>query len=140
MVDLIRKLDELAVDASVSRGSVLFLSGTPASAAFVVRSGRVVLLSETTPNQVYPMCVHGPGSLLGLASALNGQYTATAKAVEDCDLGYIPADRLVALLDSSALLTVETTRLTEAESARLRSTAGATASNPSAPGKAGRSS
>ncbi len=120
MANLIKKLDELAVDASVSRGSLLFHSGTPASAAFVVRSGRVVLVWEA-PNQVYPMCVHGPGSLLGLASTLNGQYTVTAKAVDDCDVGYIPAERLVALLQSSPLLTLEARRMTAAESARMRS-------------------
>jgi len=119
MANLIRKLDELAVDASVSRGSLLFHSGTPASAAFVVRSGRVVLVWQAS-DQVYPMCVHGPGSLLGLASTLNGQYTVTAKALDDCDVGYIPADRVVALLHSSPLLTLEAMRLTAADSARMR--------------------
>jgi CRP-like cAMP-binding protein len=89
-------------------------------AAFVVRSGRVALVWEAL-KQVYPMCVHGPGSLLGLASALNGHYGVTARAVDDCDVGYIPADRLVALLQSSPLLTAEAMRLTAADSARMRS-------------------
>lgn len=123
MADLIRKLDETAVDASVSRGDLLFHSGTPATAVFVVRSGRVALV-WAGPNRVYPMCVAGPGSILGLAAMLNGEYGVTARAVDDCDLGYVPADRVTAMLSSNPRLTVEAIRITALESARMQSMGG----------------
>ncbi len=119
MVDLVQKLEELAVDASVSRGSLLFHSGTPASAAFVVRSGRVALVWAAS-EKVYPMCVRGAGSVLGLAAALNGEYSVTAKAVDDCEVGYVPAERVVALLQANAHLAFAAMRMTALESARMR--------------------
>jgi CRP-like cAMP-binding protein len=118
-VNLIKKLDELAVYTPVARGSLVFRSGDPASAVYIVRSGKIVLV-WAGPDRVYPMDTVGPGSIVGLPAALNGEYSVTAKAVEDSELGYISAERVIAMLESSPRLALAAMKLTVQEAARMQ--------------------
>jgi CRP-like cAMP-binding protein len=97
-IDLFRVLEAIAIATPVAKGSFVFSSGDPASAVFVVRTGKVALIWADS-NEVYPFDTFGPGTILGLPAALNGEYSATARAVEDSELGFIPADRVLEMLE-----------------------------------------
>jgi CRP-like cAMP-binding protein len=120
-VNLVEHLDKFAVSTPVPRGSLLFRCGEPASAVYIVRSGKIVLV-WMGPDHVYPMDTVGPGSIVGLPAALNGEYSVTAKAVEDSDLGYIAAEQVIAMLESSPRLALAAKKLTVQEAARMQST------------------
>jgi CRP-like cAMP-binding protein len=120
-VNLIEQLDRFAISTPVLRGALLFRCGEPASAVYIVRSGKIVLV-WMAPDHVYPMDTVGPGSIVGLPAALNGEYSVTAKAVEDSDLGYIAAEQVIAMLESSPRLALAAMKLTVQEAARMQTT------------------
>jgi CRP-like cAMP-binding protein len=120
-VNLVEHLDKLAVSTPVPRGSLLFRCGEPASAVYIVRTGKIVLV-WMGPDHVYPMDTVGPGNIVGLPAALNGEYSVTAKAVEDSDLGYIAAEQVIAMLESSPRLALAAMKLTVQEAARMQLT------------------
>jgi len=117
-VNLIEQLDKFAISTPVLRGALLFRCGEPASAVYIVRSGKIVLV-WMAPDHVYPMDTVGPGSIVGLPAALNGEYSVTAK---DSDLGYIAAEQVIAMLESSPRLALAAMKLTVQEAARMQTT------------------
>lgn len=120
MIDLFSELNAVAISAPMPRGSVVFQNGDPASAVYLVRSGRIALV-WTDKHDVVPMDLHGPGRILGLPAAFNGNYSATAKVVEDSELGFVPADRVLFMLECNSDLMQAAIKLLGQEVARMRS-------------------
>jgi CRP/FNR family transcriptional regulator, cyclic AMP receptor protein len=118
-VDLFAELDAIAIATLVAKGSYMFSSGDPASAVYVVRSGKLALIWPDS-NEVYPMDILGPGTIIGLPAALNGHYSATARAVEDSVLGFIPTDRVLEMLERHPDHMHATMRLLALEVVRMR--------------------
>jgi CRP-like cAMP-binding protein len=118
-ISLFQELDSIAIAAPVQKGSFVFSSGDPTSAVYVVRSGKIALLWAAAQN-AYPFDAFGPATVLGLPSALNGFYSATARAVEDSVLGFIPADRVLDMLERNPSLMHATLKLVALEVARMR--------------------
>ncbi len=84
------------------KGSVIFQNGDPGSAVYLV--GKEESLVWTDANDVTPIDLQGSGRILGLPAAFNGTYSATAKALENSELGFVPSDRVVAMLESNSSL------------------------------------
>lgn len=120
MIDLFAGLNAVAISAPMPKGSVIFQNGDPGTAVYLIRSGRIALVWSDA-NEVVPMDLHGPGRILGLPAAFNGSYSATAKALEDSELGFVPSDRVVAMLENSPSLMQAAVRLLGQEVARMRS-------------------
>ena len=118
-IDLFRELDTLAIATPVEKGSFVFSSGDPASAVFVIRTGEIALIWADS-NEVYPLETFGPGAILGLPAVLNGEYSATAKVVEDSELGLIPANRVMEMLERSPSHLHATVKLLALEVAKMR--------------------
>lgn len=118
-IDLFAELDAIAISTPVEKGSFIFQSGDPASAVYVIRSGKIALI-WTDSQEVYPMDALGPGSIVGLPAVLNGSYSATARAVEDSDLGFIPASRVMDMLERNTGYMHSTMKLLALEVARMR--------------------
>lgn len=118
--ELFDELNRLASSTFAPAGTVLFRRDEPSRSVYVVRSGRVALLwpdaEETTPMEMLE-----PGSILGLPAAINGTYSATAKAVADSELGAICADCVVELLATTPSLCRTAMRMMSLEVARMRS-------------------
>jgi CRP-like cAMP-binding protein len=96
-INLFREFEAIAIATPVAKGSFIFSSGDPASAIYVVRSGKIALIWANS-HELYPMDTFGPGRILGLPAAFNGEYSATARAVVDSELGFIPATRAMEML------------------------------------------
>jgi CRP-like cAMP-binding protein len=67
------------------------------------------------------MEILGPGSIIGLPAAMNGTYSATAKALTDSDLGFISAERVLELLASDPALCRAAMRMMSQGVGRMRS-------------------
>jgi CRP-like cAMP-binding protein len=119
-IDLFRELDAIAIATPVERGSFVFSSGDPARAVYVVRSGKIALIWHESNELIYPMDTLGPGTIIGLPAALNGEYGATARAVEKSELGFVPVDRVMAMLKGNPSYMHATLRLLALEVARMR--------------------
>jgi len=61
-----------------------------------------------------------PGRIIGLPAVFNGEFSATAKAVEDSVLGFIQADEVLRMLECDPSLTQAATKLLGQEVARMR--------------------
>jgi len=118
-------LNARAISAPLSKGSVLFHSGEKASIVYVVRTGKISLV-WTGINGVHPMDIREAGSIIGLPGVFNGTYSTAARAVEDSELGWIPADTLMALLECQPDLMQHVTRLLAEEVVRTRAMVGKT--------------
>ena len=117
--DLFGELDDLAISTVMSKGALVFRCGEAASAVYVVRTGRIAL-AWAGPNGVHPMDTVGPGGVIGMPGVLNGAYSVTARAVEESELGFIPANRLMAALERDARLMPEVAKLLGLEVSRMR--------------------
>lgn len=116
---LIQTLENHATNVDFPRGSLLFRLNEPCVGVYVVRRGKISLRWAKNSN-VYPMETAGPGSLVGLPAALNGSYSATARAVEDSALGFIPVDIVNYLLDCNPSLCRSAMELIAHEVRRMR--------------------
>ena len=119
MPNLFTKLDGHAITVQVQAGAMLFRRGDPVIGAYTMRKGRIALI-WTSKNGVNPMDVLRPGAILGLPAVLNGEYSLSAKAVEDCELGFLPVQRVVDLLSMDQGMLQEVTKLLASEVARMR--------------------
>jgi CRP-like cAMP-binding protein len=117
--DLFAELNAVAISAPVQNGSLVFRNGDPGSAVYVVRSGRIALI-WCHSGQIYPMDTLGPGRIIGLPAVFNGEFSATAKAVEDSVLGFIQADEVLRMLECDPSLMQAATKLLGQEVARMR--------------------
>jgi len=117
--DLFAEFDAIAINTPVEKGSFVFSSGDPAYGVYVVRSGKIALIWVDS-EEVYPFDAVGPGAIIGLPAALNGEYSATARAVEDSELGFIPADRVLEMLERNPTHMHATMKLLAMEVARMR--------------------
>jgi len=118
--ELFEGLNRLASSTSVPAGTLLFLRDEPSRCVYVVRSGKIALLWPQT-EETTPMEFLGPGSIIGLPAAINGIYSATAKALTDSELGFISAERVLELLASDPALCRTSMRMMSQEVARMRS-------------------
>jgi CRP-like cAMP-binding protein len=123
--DLFTELEAIAIATPVEKGSFVFSSGDPARAVYVVRSGKIALIWPDS-NGVLPMDTFGPGTIIGLPAALNGEYSATARAVEKSELGFVPVDRVMDMLERNPSHMHATLRLLALEVARMREITGDT--------------
>lgn len=111
----------MARPVAFAAGVELFHCGDPVAAVYTVRRGKVSLVWSAA-DKPYPIGLLGPGSIIGLPAALNGTYSVGACAAEDSELGFIPADRVVEVLQANPRLCLAAMKLVGQELARLRST------------------
>jgi len=118
--ELVNELSLIASAVSKNEGAVLFRSGDPVSGIFIVRRG-AVRLSLGIRSDLYPPRTLGPGEIAGLPATLTGHYSLTAEVVAPhTELGYVPGDRVSALLEGSPRLCFLAMRLISEEIARVR--------------------
>jgi len=90
-------VERSAVTKTFSTHTLLFQRGDPAQGVYLIRTGRVALSLVNVPTQ--PPRIVGPGTLLGLPSAMGGRpYSLTAEAIEPVEAGFIPREEVLNLL------------------------------------------
>ncbi|HZZ40162.1 MAG TPA: cyclic nucleotide-binding domain-containing protein [Acidobacteriaceae bacterium] len=119
MSNLFARLDEHAIAAKLHSGGMLFRHGDPVSGAYTIRSGKVALIWISNEG-LSPMDTLGPGAILGLPAVLNGEYSLSARALVDCEVGFLPASRVLDMLATDHGMLQEVTKLLASEVARMR--------------------
>jgi CRP-like cAMP-binding protein len=133
-MDLAKMLDDVACRVIVRAGVFLFREGDKSAGVYVLRSGRVALVWQT--GDVWPMDVVDSGSVIGLAAAINGVCSLGAK-VEQTEMGFVPRDTFLKLLESSPSFSTAVTLQLAREIARMRGIA-AMAKSPRTEGGSGK--
>jgi CRP-like cAMP-binding protein len=117
---LFDELNLLARTLHAPAGMVLFRRDESCTSVYLVRTGKIALLWPDA-EETNPMELLGPGSIIGLPAALNGAYSATAKATSDSELGVVGVARVVDLLESNPAFCRTAMRMMGQEVARMRS-------------------
>ena len=100
-----QSIGQLAVLRRVATGSVIFHEGEEGDGLYVVNSGRVQIAASSTPDHAHVLSRMEPGDYFGEMSIFDGgTRSATAVALEDCDLSFVPTEAVLALLGESPLL------------------------------------
>lgn len=119
MQELISALDALAISVSRDRGEVLFRSGEPVSGVFIVREGRVRMSIEPA-SLAFPPKLLEKGGIAGLPAVLTGEYSLTAEVAERAEMGWLPAQRVLDLLECDKRLCLMAMRMLSQEISSLR--------------------
>jgi EAL domain-containing protein (putative c-di-GMP-specific phosphodiesterase class I) len=87
------------MDASLDRltlpsGALLFAEGEKASSAFIITSGRIEIFLPRVDSDVF-VAMRGPGEIIGEMAILDSRSrSASARAVEDCELVVVTAHQI----------------------------------------------
>lgn len=91
-------LAQSMLERDVTPGTALFRQGEPGDAMFIVKTGKVDLFVKDTAGQKILLHTAGPGEQFGELSLLDGgSRTATAEAIEACELLVLDRDDLLQL-------------------------------------------
>ena len=120
LFQLSAELEILASTVRMPSGAMLFRCGDPVTGVFLIRSGNVLLYFDEQTQPILHKTM-GPGEIAGLPAALTGTYSLSAQVVEDAELGFVPADRVAALLERSPQMCMIAARAMSDEIARMRS-------------------
>ncbi len=72
-------------------GAIIFMEGHPARGVYVLRQGRVKLLTTNSEGRTMILKIAKPGEALGLHSVITGKpYDLTAEILEPAELAFIP--------------------------------------------------
>jgi CRP-like cAMP-binding protein len=108
-------LQELRGDKPSQRfalGTLLFQEGTPATGIFLVETGEVRIFLPTGQQQRQLLEVAGPGTLLGLSEAMNGErHRITAIAGDETTAIYTAREEFLALLQRHGDYSLEIARM-----------------------------
>ncbi|MGC8743869.1 MAG: cyclic nucleotide-binding domain-containing protein [Verrucomicrobiia bacterium] len=83
-------------------GSIVFNEGDPGNGLYLIKSGKIQVLSNVGKGEEKVFATLGKGDILGeMAIVENEKRSATAKAVEDSELYFIPRDIVLEVLERS---------------------------------------
>jgi len=86
-----QKLQNIEHAASFPAGAIIFMEGQPARGVYVLRQGRVKLLTTNCDGRTLIVKIAKPGEALGLHSVITGKpYDLTAEILEPAELAFIP--------------------------------------------------
>ena len=87
---------------TLAQGEMLFRAGQPGEAMYIVKQGEVELYIKDHAGQHIRLAVAGPGAIFGELALLDaGPRTATALALEHCELPELDREDLLVLFKSS---------------------------------------
>jgi len=130
-----REFERIATPTAVGKGQVLFQQGDAGRGVFLVCKGKLMLSMHPRSDKKQLSCqAIGPGHMLGLPATLSpAPYSLTAEGLEDCQLGFVPAEEVVDLLSKRSDLCFHAVKMMAHEVRRLRKTQAALLSvNPDA--------
>jgi CRP-like cAMP-binding protein len=117
-------LEDVAMRRSYPRGTILLHGGDDAATVFVLLEGRVKVAATGTDGREVVLGFRGPGDVLGEMAVIDGEKrSATVAAIEPIAALAFAGSDFRRLIDTragvaSALLSVVTARLREADSER----------------------
>lgn len=87
----VKELQRIEHVASFPSGAIIFMEGQPARGVYVLRKGRVKLLTTNSDGRTLILKIARPGEALGLNSVITGKpYDLTAEILQPAELAFIP--------------------------------------------------
>jgi CRP/FNR family transcriptional regulator len=87
----VRELQKIEHVASFPAGAIIFMEAQSARGVYVLRKGRVKLLTTNSDGRTLIMKIAKPGEALGLNSVITGKpYDLTAEILQPAELAFIP--------------------------------------------------
>lgn len=106
--DYVSEIEAMKVCTSIKKGDTIFREGSFASGVYCINGGKVKLsmLGDEGKEQIVRMAK--PGDIVGYKALLSGdRYSATATAIEDCNVCFIPREIFLLILQKDASLSFE---------------------------------
>src|SRR5689334_2502223 len=104
-------LRHIAQERRYAAGQVVFKEGDNGDGVFLVRDGLVEISVSITPNERKVFAQVNPGELFGEMAVLEYKpRSATATAVKDSMVYFIPRDELLVMVEHSPALSLELLR------------------------------
>jgi CRP/FNR family transcriptional regulator, cyclic AMP receptor protein len=86
-----KALQKVEHAASFPAGAIIFMEGQPARGVYVLRQGRVKLLTTNSDGRTLILKIAKPGEALGLNSVITGKpHDLTAEILQPAELSFIP--------------------------------------------------
>ncbi|WII73656.1 Crp/Fnr family transcriptional regulator [Bdellovibrio sp. 22V] len=96
--DVLSVVEKAKVTCRFKAGQIIFYSGNDPLGIFTIQSGLVKLEVTSSTGAAHTLRLVGPGGALGYRSLFAMEpYHASAVAVEDCELCFIPKTEIMAL-------------------------------------------
>lgn len=115
----LEELDREKVCYSFKKGQVVFHEGTRAYGLYCISSGKIKISKNGDDGKEHIYRLAKPGDLIAYKAILSdGLYSASAVALEDADLCFIPKEKFVKLLGTDSGMSMEFIRLLSQELGR----------------------
>jgi CRP/FNR family transcriptional regulator len=96
----IRGFDNVKVQRSYPRGSVLFVEGQPPCGIYVLCEGKAKVSIASSEGKTFVLRIAQPGELLGLNATLTGlPHLSTVQTLERCRMELVSREDLLKVLD-----------------------------------------
>ena len=104
--DELRLFKDAVITRGFGRGDVVFMEGDECTGLYVVRTGRVKLVSALSTGREHIIKILDAGDLLGLEVFYGGErYEKTAEAMEETELCYIDKGAFARIMEESPAVT-----------------------------------
>lgn len=102
------EIEAAKICSTVKKNDTIFREGSYASGVYCINAGKIKLsmLGDEGKEQIIRMAK--PGDIIGYKALLSGdRYSASAVALEDCNVCFIPREIFLAILQKDAALSFE---------------------------------
>ena len=106
--DKMEEIESLKICSTFKKGESIFKEGSYAAGVYCINSGKIKLsmMGDEGKEQIVRMAK--PGDIIGYKALLSGdRYSATAAALEDCNVCFIPREIFLVILQKDAALSFE---------------------------------
>lgn len=110
--DSMDAIEKEKICTSYKKGDSIFKEGSRPFGVFCLNKGKVKLVRTGDDGREHIVRLVRPGDPLGYRSLLSGdKYSASAVAIEDCNVCFVPKDLFLGILSSDHELSLEMMRL-----------------------------
>ncbi|MBK6275059.1 MAG: Crp/Fnr family transcriptional regulator [Saprospirales bacterium] len=110
--DKMEEIEASKICSTFKKGESIFKEGSYAAGVYCINSGKIKLsmMGDEGKEQIVRMAK--PGDIIGYKALLSGdRYSATAAALEDCNVCFIPKEIFLLILQKDASLSFEMMKL-----------------------------
>ncbi len=98
----LERFETIKITKACAKGTMLFVEGQPSTGVFMLCQGKVKLSTCSAEGKIIILEIAGPGDVLGLSAAVNGDdYETTAEVLDMCQVNYVHTTDLLRFLQSS---------------------------------------
>lgn len=115
-VSNLHSINESKVCSTYKKGQMIFHEGSYAFGLFCINSGKIKISRNGDDGREAILRLAKPGDIIGYKALLiNEKYSASAVALDDCNVCFIPKELFLKILKSDSSLSIELMRMLSTE-------------------------